>query len=260
MGAIRRRFTLLLILLLAFSLSGRAMAAAPGAFYHPPALTILVVNAPADLKVTVTMDKNGQAVEAVTEPEKRMWETRFRLYREAVWRIDSWYGNSYDFAGAVLTAESGEGSFTVPVPSEQLKRGEPDDVLTLDLKARTLTVGAPAWRAPLLFLLRAALGMLAEAAVLYLCGFRSRRSWIILLIVTLISKGFLSWLVRDWLNVIPSIYAIYFGIVLVVSLAEIIAYIIFMDEDSRDRITGFAAKAAVLSGIVGFLAISFLPI
>ena len=260
MGAIRRRFTLLLILLLTFSLSGQAMAAAPGAFYHPPALTILVMNAPADLKVTVTMDKNGQAVEAVTEPEKRMWETRFRLYREAVWRIGSWYGNSYDFAGAVLTAESGEGSFTVSVPSEQLKRGEPDDVLTLDLKTRTLTVGAPAWRAPLLFFLRAALGMLAEAAVLYLYGFRFRQSWTVLLIVTLISKGILSWVVRNWMNIIPSAYVVFLVGILIASMGEIIAYTVFMEEDSRDRITGFAAAAAALSGIVSFLAVIFLPI
>ena len=260
MTAKRRWLTALLIVLLLFPLSGQALAAAPGAFYHPPALTILVMNAPKDLTLTVTMEKNGEAVEAVTEPERRLWETRFRLYREAVWRIGSWYGNRYDFAGAVLTADSGEDSFTVAISSEQLKAGEPDDVLTLDLKARTLTVGAPAWRGPLLFFLRLALGILAEAAVMWLYGFRSRRSWAVLLLVTLLSKGLLSWLVRDWLNVIPVIYAIYFAVVLVVSLAEIIAYIVFIEEDTRDRTTGFAARAAILSGAVCFLGVSFLPI
>lgn len=145
---------------------------------EPPGMVILALNAPEDMTLTLELE-TGTPV--LSDQNRIQWESHYRFY---------YYLDMEDLAVAVIRVESGGQSFTCTLP-EGVDDGY-NNVLTLDFEERSLTLGEPAWRQPLLIGLRLSLTLLIEAVVLWLFGFRAKRSWITFLIINLVTQGLLN--------------------------------------------------------------------
>nr|MBQ6242916.1 hypothetical protein [Lachnospiraceae bacterium] len=258
------RFSALLICLITLALPLAAHAGGPGVgvgVYHKPAITIVVLHGSADVKMQVTMfhQRSGESFVVKPDKERRAWETCFRLYRYAVFDLDNWYGNSYDFKDAYVTLTDGDRTLTIAIPYTQLKEASFNDFLLLDADKGTLTVGVPWTRTAAMLLFYLGIYLLVEGAVFWLFGVRERASWRTFLIYTVISKGAWCWFIRDWLNVDPRSF-VFFGVMAVFAIVlDLAVYLLTIDE-SKDKLSHFAAVSNIAAGLAIFGALQFLPI
>lgn len=230
--------------------------------YHNPAITIAVLHASADveLKVTMVRHTDGQSVKAVISKDRRVWETLFRLSRDDgfLYGITGWFGNSYDFEGASVTAKDGDREYTIPIPYEQLKVRDYDDYLILDMNTGSLTVGVPWTRSAAIMLMHLAIYILAEALILRLVGIRSHRSWKIFFLYTVPTKAIICFVSRTWVNCDPRAY-IAFAVVSIFYLMFDLAFMTMLMDDSKDKVGKFAGAANVVAALVIFWSFKHLP-
>lgn len=253
----KKRFALLL-LSAALILTVPALAAG---VYHAPVLTVVAPLAPRDMKATVVLKKNDRLGERTIpvelQSERRAWEGQYRLYREAVYGVTTWYGNAYDFKDAELILESGGETKTLPIPAELLSERGSEDHIMLNWHSGRMSA-VPAARAPLLLLMWAAIAMAAEGVVFWLYGYRSRRSWIVFFIINLVTQTAHHMLVSG-LNVGVNRIKVYILFVPLLFLAEMLAFVMFVDERPRDRTISFAVVGNIASQAVLALLMGVLP-
>lgn len=254
----KRRFA---VLLLSAVLALTVPAAA--AVYHAPVLTVVTPFAPRDLKVTVVIkksDKKGERViPVVLEAERKAWEGQYRLYREAVYGVTAWYGNAYDLKDAELILEHGGESKTVPIPAELLSERGSEDYMTLNWRTGQLSAVSK-WRAPLLLLMWTAVAMAVEAVVYWLYGYRNKRSWLVFFLINIVTQT-AHHMIIGGLNTYldANRMKVYILFIPLLFLVEMIAFVMFVDERSRDRTIGFAAVGNIASqAMIGAL-ITVLP-
>ena len=229
--------------------------------YHPPMLTILTENAPSDLTIEIQLHRrNGTVLPKVLEKKTRIWEQQFRLRREDFITVRSWYGNDYDLKDAELVLRSGGQSTTIRIPQELTEQMRMDDVLMLDYKAGTLSLGNPLWRGGLLLLLRILIAVGLELLIFRLRGFTDSRSYWAVGIVAFVSIGLLSLFTSGWLNFNNRETIVYFFLSVLILAAQVIALLLCMEERDKDRIltaTLYAGLTAIGSNV---LWLYFLPV
>ena len=258
------RASVLLICLIMLLLPLGAQAAGGGAgvgVYHKPAITVIALHGSPDVKMQVTMfhRRSGDSFQVDPDRQRRAWETCFRVYRYAVFDLDAWFGNSYDFKDAFITVQDRGRTFDVPIPHEQLKQASFNDYLLLDVKKETLTVGVPWTRTAALFLMHLAIYLLVEGVIFRLFGVRDPHSWFVFLLYTVISKGVWCWFIRDWLNVDPRSF-VFFAVMAVFAIVlDMAVYLLTIDE-SKTVISHFSAVSNIAAALAVFLALEFLPI
>lgn len=135
------------------------------------------------------------------------------------------------------------------------------NTLTLDLSSRTLKQGTYPLRSVILVGLRLLLTLLIEAAIFWIFGFREKKSWLVFVIINLITQGVLN----IWLNSGSALLPSYLMISLilgeiVVFVAEMIAFPIFIKEHTKPRILTYVLIANLISLIAGGYIISILPV
>lgn len=244
---------LLAALVLVFLLA--PMAAANSA--EPPCLTVLVTGAPSDLSLSLEFVgfSRSDGTPAVFEPdlELRAWERVYRFF----W--GGWYSLPDEaMEHAQLCLSAGDDSFTCPVPATSL-RGY-NQVLSIQYKTQTLqSEAALAWRAPLLVAMRVVLTLTLEGLVLYLAGYRQRRSWIIFLVVNLITQGLLNLAVQGPNSMYTAYLVLMFGEPLVF-LLEMIIFALALRERSHLRAAATSLLANLLSLAAGGAMLLYLPI
>ena len=232
--------------------------------YHNPAITVAVLHASGDVEVKVTMvdHSDGRLINTIVKKDRRVWETLFRLTRDDGFLFnpakDLWFGNSYDFEGATLTAKDGDREFTVPIPYEQLKVRDYDDYLILDMNKGTLTVGVPWTRSAAIILMHLAIYLLVEAVILHLVGIRSHRSWRIFFLYTIPTKAIICYISRTWVNCDPRAY-IAFAVASIFYLMFDLAFLTLLMDDSKNKVGKFAGAANVVSALVVFWSFTHLP-
>ncbi len=131
---------------------------------------------------------------------------------------------------------------------------------TLNVDRQTLTSGRSAVRDIALIALRLFLTLLIEGGVFWLFGYRKKRSWLMFLIVNLVTQGLLNIALSG--STAPPSYAI-FGLIaaeFVVFTAEMIALPLLIKEHRRRRAVLFALAANLASLIAGGAMIAYLPI
>ncbi len=218
---------------------------------EPPGFIILCNDLPEDAEITLVIpnDQEDDGWEGSHRRVDKLWETQYRL----------WVGPfSNDLEGAYIRVSSSEKTFTCPLP------GGPDytynTVLTLDYAAQTLTLGQNPWRQVLLTVIRVVLTLLIEALIFFAYGFRQKRSWILFLVINLLTQA--------WLNSIINTHAfgsgywmlILYGMEAVIFLAEAASFALLgREKEGKERID-CAVVANLLSLILGLLLINQLPI
>lgn len=211
---------------------------------EPPSLVILVNNPPEDLSIVLVSNENH-----IESSERKVaWEGYYIFYSR-----DMQFEGDYVFQ--VTTKEE---SFEI-IYNEPLKGYH--NTLTLDLSHGTLKQGTYPFRSAILVGLRLLLTLLIEAGIFWMFGFREKRSWLIFLIINLMTQGVLN----IWLNsgsaLLPSylIISLILGEIFVFA-AEMIGFPIFIREHTKPRLLAYVLIANLISLIAGGYIISILPV
>lgn len=246
-----KKFNYIIIFLITFFLIPLPISANSA---EPPGIVIIVNNAPDDLTLTLQFSPSESYEMPVI---KQGWESYYKFYYNMSDFIDNKY--DYEFSEAVLIAESSKINFKCAFPDETFKKYK--NFLTLNLDKKSLSMGVHPWRAPCLVLMRLTLTLLIEGMIFYLFGFRSKRSWLLFVIINLITQGGLNILligpdINAGAYAIISYYIIEFFIV----ISEMLAFGYLLDEHKLLRRLTYVLCANALSLIIGAWIIMNLPI
>lgn len=218
---------------------------------EPPGFTVIVLNPPPGLSLSVQFPDGTQTTPVDLLKEEKGWEAYYRFF------YYSGAGGPVPLDGVVLTVEYEGGSFQCEMPAGSFELY--NNLLTLDISAQTIVNGQPAWRVPALVGLRLLLTLLLEGLVFFFFGYRKRRSWLIFAGVNLVTQGLLNVLLTGPQFGAYWLFGYLFGEIFIFA-AEMIAFAFFLQEFSKKRavLVAFAANSASL--IIGGLLISYLPI
>ena len=142
--------------------------------------------------------------------------------------------------------------------SDTLHRATLQSSVTVDWAARTADAPSADMAYALQFLCTLLPTLLIEGALLLLYGYRSRRSWLVFLLVNLVTQGgFAAYLAATVLSHGASRWSLlfYFPAEVVITVVESLLYRRLLTERSWERAVGYAIVANVCSATVGALLI-----
>ena len=142
--------------------------------------------------------------------------------------------------------------------SDTLHRATLQSSVTVDWAAKTADAPSAGTAYTLQFLCTLLPTLLIEGALLLLYGYRSRRSWLVFLLVNLVTQGgFALYLAVTVLNHGVSGWSLlfYFPAEVVITVVESLLYRRLLTERSWERAVGYAIVANVCSATVGALLI-----
>jgi hypothetical protein len=211
---------------------------------EPPSLVILINNPPRDLSIVLVSKEN----QPTATFRRSAWEGYYVFYSR----------DMRDISRYTLKVNTNGHSFeyTLDAPLQNY-----NNVFTLDLSSRKLTPGTYPFRTSLLVSIRLLLTLLFEGFIFWLFGFRQKSSWLIFLIINLITQG----LLNVWLNsggsLMPSylIFSLIFGEFFVFA-AEMIAFPLFIKEHKKFHSLSYSFIANLVSLIAGSVIITILPV
>lgn len=245
-----KKINYIIIFLIAFFLIPLPVSANSA---EPLGIVIIVNNAPDDLTLTLQFSPSESYEMSVI---KQGWESYYKFYYNMSDFVDDKY--DLEFSGAVLIAESSKINFKFTFPDETFKKYK--NFLTLNLDQKSLSMGVYPWRAPCLILLRLTCTLLIEGIIFYLFGYRQKRSWILFIIINLITQGFLNILLAGP-DINAGAYAIiaYYLIEIFIVISELIAFGYLLKEHKLLRSCIYVLCANALSLILGAWIIMNLP-
>ncbi len=237
--------------ILMFSLGLFPMKPALANSAEPPALIILVTDAPAELRLSLHHPLNGAMAPIPLKKETKVWESYFTFYYGM---LD---GNRDVFSDLVLMVEGAGDTYAVTLPESV--HNHYNNLLTLDLQTHELAAGQSPWRGPLLVLLRVTLTLIIEGLIFWLFGYRQKPSWMIFLITNLITQTGLNLMISGPL--LSPYWVLGLAVLeLVVLFVEVLQFRFTLWEHSKARSFCFAVTANAASLVLGGLLISKLPI
>lgn len=146
---------------------------------EPASVIIIIPGAPSDIVLQpveelASDDAYSDEITKIVRPH----EVQFSIYRDYFKKTQS-----VDFM-----LSYGETNFNITVDSN----GKHLQFFTLDLNGQRLTRDLNPVRVAVIIGLRVAITLLIEGAILYAFGFRERRTWLIFLLINLLTQGFLN--------------------------------------------------------------------
>ena len=207
----------------------------------PPSILIIVPNAPGDLEISIGPENiKGERTDKVIE-------SYYTFY-------------FYDLKPADYTAKVTTGDTTFEV----ILNIPPDsygNIFTLDLESQTVVPGESISSSTTSISLQIVLTLIIEAAVFLLFGYRKKKSWLVFLIVNLITQGILYIQLNVSANPWDSyvIFPLILGEMLVFAV-EIIAFLYFVKEHRRLRTALYVIAANLISLVAGSYLLTVLPV
>ncbi len=233
--------TAVLILVIIFSINtiGYGNAA------EPPSILFIVPNAPDDMNVKLKLVDREYEAKVVD----KIIEKYYIFYSSDMMR------NKPDIYNFIVN--TGNESFEIELAKPYKIF---NNTYTLNLQDQTLTEGILLSRSIMLVAMRVVFTLIIEGVIFWIFGFRDKRSWIIFIIINLITQGALN----IWLNSNGPIMS-YIMLVLIfgeifVFVTEIIIFIFFCNEHGRKKSVLYVITANLASLIVGGYLITVLPI
>ena len=226
-----KRLILIIVLPLIIVIGGTSLCFAN--LLPPPTVSIIVSNAPKDLELSIDSVKANRIA--------NIFDSYYTFYL----KFD-------DINPSMLAISSGGGTFEIALPQLQ----KYNNVFRLDIGSRTLIAGASRFRAYQFALITLMLTLLIEGALFFLFGYRKRSSWVVFLIVNIITQGLLYvWLNITFYPLVDSYFApILFSLIggeFLVFIFEIIAFLIFIRERPRLQTFLYVIVANLASLIAG---------
>lgn len=203
----------------------------------PPSLTIVVLNAPDEIEI-YSADGNEKAHRKFS-----LSDTLFRFYE----------GETFQNA-IVIRAEGRETLFELP--AENISGY--DKYAVLDYKTMELSVGQPAWRAPLLIFLRVSFTLIIEGVIFLLFGFRTKRDAAVFLTINILTQAALNVIILTETNTAFLMVELIF-LEIIIFIIEAVAYCLIFTERSKAERVVFSFIANLASLFIGGAAIYLLP-
>ena len=224
---------------------------------EPPELTVIVNAAPRDLILSVRFSGGQDAV--ALEKIKRGPDAYFRLYAYGIPRSISTTDPDPSLGAATLVVQSDEKSFECPLPASAFTTF--NNLVTLNLKTETVTVGQTRSRAISLLVMRVVLTLVIEGLIFFAFGYRKKSSWVTFVVTNLITQGALNYLF-DRPNLTPFYWLVFEWIPceIVVFAVEAVAFSLILREFTRKKAVLYALTANLASLILGGVLISLLPV
>lgn len=214
---------------------------------EPPSLVVIVTGAPEDIQVTIP----DEQLKSSPEKKSDLFEDVFIFYRD----------HTIHHEAAALHVTGGGETFDITVEKEFVIGYQ--TLVTLDFKARTITSGKLPSRQILLTVIRIVSTLLIEGIVFFLFDFRKLRSWLVFLLMNLITQGALNLWINSLVSWFPSfVYQSFFLVFyeILIILAESLIFILLLNEHPKPRIFGCVLVANIASWILGGLLIQHLPV
>jgi len=210
---------------------------------EPPSILIIVSNAPDDLEISIVSDDGLYKGREI----KKVLETYYTFYSSEMKNL-----NNY-----IFTVSTNNESYEINIDKTLQKY---NNIYTLDLNNYTLKEGKLLSRSIFLVTMRIVLTLVIEGLIFWLFGFTRKVSWLIFLLINLITQGSLN----IWINsVVPTqgyiIFGLIFGEIFIV-IAETIAFLLFVKEHKKLRRVLYILTANFVSLIAGGYIITILPI
>lgn len=213
-----------------------------------PNLRILVINPPADLELQLDLDGEVYDFSKTVVGWEAQFEVRFSDPK------------AEPLNGAILIVHSAQKSFRVTIPDVDdsvFYR----DYLLLDFEHETITTGSPGWRLPVGIGIRLILTLIIEGIILFLFGYRDKKSWMTFLLVNIVTQGLLNLFLA--LGVHPGDYiylALIFGELFFVYLVEGLVFGILLKEHTVKKAIILTLIANTASLVLGWILIGQFPI
>ncbi|MCL2632452.1 MAG: hypothetical protein FWD45_05150, partial [Coriobacteriia bacterium] len=253
-GAGRLALHSLLCLIIAsgmFSLVQKAYANSA----EPPLIIIVVSGAPEDMTVSIRFAESTGIGTVQLSKSQKAWESYFRFN---YWMLDFSLVSFEDVTldGATLVVSSESINFECPIP-ESATQGY-NNLITLNLKDQSLTLGMSPYRSIMLVSLRVVLTLVIEGLVFLLFGYRQLKSWLTFLVVNLITQGALNIFLSGPTFNPYRLFGLFF-LEAIILTTEAIAFTVTLKEHSKRRAVAFAFVANAASFMLGGLMITYLP-
>jgi hypothetical protein len=235
---IKRALVCIALLILLF---GIYTPACYGNSSEPPSILIIVPGAPDDLEISIGENTIANRI------EHKEFESFYTFY--------SYQLKSTDY---IVTVTTGGKTFNIKLDTP-LKSY--NNIYTLDLKNQTLTPGKSLSRSVARVSIRVILTLVIEGIVFLLFGYRRKKSWLVFLIVNLLTQGILNIWLNGYTPRISSylLFSLILGEILVF-FVEMIVFLIFIKEHRRWRTALYVIAANLLSLIAGFYLMAALPL
>lgn len=243
----KKIFVFLILLLTALV----TLSPAFGNSAEPPGLTVIVSFPPEDLKVSLVFERGGESEPIVLKKEEKSWEAVYRFF----YHMMPFENKSLE--NGKLVVETGGQTLVFSLPNDL--EASYYHVMTLDLKNGTLSMGTSFYRAPVLIGLRLSLTLVIEGAVFYLLGLREKKSWLLFLMVNLLTQWWLNTLIEG-----PNIsYMWFIGFIFaegVILLVEWAIYLAWLKEFTKKRASLAVWLANIASLLLGGYLLTVLPV
>lgn len=233
--------TFVLTLLIIFSINILAYGNAA----EPPSILFIVPNAPDNMSVTLKL--KGREYEA--KILDKVIEKYFIFYNSDM------MNKKPDIYNFTVTTENERFEIEMAKPYRMF-----NNTYTMNLREQTITEGMLISRSIMLIAMRVVLTLIIEGIVFWAFGFRSKKSWMVFLIINLVTQGALNiWLNSNGPIMSYAMFVLIFGEIFVFT-AEIIAFLFFCKEHKRSRKVIYVLTANIASLIVGGYLITVLPV
>ena len=139
---------------------------------EPPSIFIIVPNAPDDLEITIGLENiKARRIDKFTES------------------YFAFFSSDLKSANYTVKVSTGDKTFetVLDIPLKSY-----NNIFTLDIENQRLTPGKSLSRTISVLSFRIILTLLIEGIVFFLFGYRSKRSWLIFIIVNIITQGALN--------------------------------------------------------------------
>jgi hypothetical protein len=211
---------------------------------EPPALIILVTNPPKDLSIVLVSNTDHPK----TRVRRVAWERYYGFYKR-----DLSTSSEYTFK-VTANGETFECKPSVPLQDY-------NNIFTLDIPNRKLTPGTYPLRTELLVSIRVLLTLLIEGLVFWHYGFRRKGSWLIFLVINLITQGVLNIGLNSGGSPMESylIISLFMG-EFFVFVTEMIAFPLLINEYRKSHSFSYAFIANLISLLAGGFIITILPV
>ncbi|SDH85309.1 hypothetical protein [Desulfosporosinus hippei] len=211
---------------------------------EPPGLIVILKNAPDDVSVSLVSTasiKDGRK-------SNTAWETYYAFYNRDI-------GNNQE---VTLRVSGNDTSFDRIVGQEYLTGY--NSIVTVDFPAQSIEAGKLLSRSILLVTIRVFFTLVIEGVIFILFGFRDRKSWIVFLMMNLLTQGILNLALN---GVSPLNSYLIFNLIFMefwVFIAEIIGVLVFIKEHGGFRRVSYVLVANLASLVLGGYLITVLPI
>ena len=229
---------------------------------EPPCLTIVVINAPEDLELSLVDSDSVEAVQLGKMRSGRAWETYFRFFynHEVIYRQEVG-GNVQVDAEVELTdlrlavTNDGETAYlSMPASAYEYY----NNVVMLDLDTMTIREDLYPGRLVLVIGLRVILTLLIEGILFWAFGYREKHSWGVFLCFNAMTQLVLN-LLLGGATMDSYVLIFYYLLEAVIILTEAIAFPLALRE-KRLRAIPYAILANLASMFIGGLMIANLPL